>query len=83
MATTDYYALLSTDDLVTPIGLFRIRRDGGLWIESWADGAWIDGPYTLGRHVYDGEPGAERITLDQAQRLMTALASAPRDAELG
>ena len=70
LTRTDYYALLSPADLATPVGLFRVRRSGGgLYIESWTGGAWIDGPYTLGRYVYDGEPGAEAITEAEADRI--------------
>lgn len=72
--TTDYYALLAPADLKTPVGVFRVRRShGGLFIESWARGAWIDGPYSLGRHVYDGEPGAHAITVADADRIRNLL----------
>lgn len=68
-ASTDYYALLA-ENLVDVVGLFRRRRDEtGLYLETWSDGVWTDGPTTLGRFVYDGEPGAEPVEPDVAERL--------------
>jgi hypothetical protein len=77
MDRTDYWVLLSSVDLTTPTGLFRVRRDAtGLFIESWAGGdTWTDGPYTLGRYVYDGEPGADKIDESRVEAVKAQLAA--------
>lgn len=73
MGEVTYYRVDSLKDRTVPIGLFRINHDAKGDITSFDSfnrrtGGWVDDP-DLGAYVYQGEPGATRITEAEAARL--------------
>jgi hypothetical protein len=73
-----HFALLGPD-LVTEVGLFRLRdASSGLYLERFdpETKSWAPGHPTLMAYVNQGEIGADEISPAAAQELLTRLARA-------